>query len=169
MTVQIWHCFGRPELTSHLVFIAYMPTLRVVLYCSRGTLRTDVVVLHGPVQGLDSSSSPSRLSPPTCCSRFRFLPGVANSLTPLHGQFSKSPSLKKSTLRCINTTSIQAIWYEYHPSTPSGSRTAGPDEGIFIPTRLTSIQQSKCGDVYTTRCMSMTQLGQKTSRATVQV
>ena len=36
----------------------------------------------------------------------------------------------------------QAIWYEYHPSTPSGSktpsgsRTAGPDEGIFIPTRL---------------------------------
>ena len=31
---------------------------------------------------------------------------------------------------------MQASWYEYHPSTPSGSRTARPDGGIFIPTRL---------------------------------
>ena len=30
----------------------------------------------------------------------------------------------------------QASWYEYHPSTPSGSKQGRGDEGIFIPTRL---------------------------------
>ena len=34
----------------------------------------------------------------------------------------------------------QARWYEYHPSTPSGSRTPGADEGIFIPTRLDKVE-----------------------------